>query len=151
MQIREMKLADVFTIAQMESEIFSDPWSVSSCRSAIENKSIYPVVAVDEASGRIVGYAFLMGAADEAEVLRIAVDAGHRRCGIGDLLMKEILQYGADDGYYFFYLEVRAGNLPAIALYRKWGFLLTGRRPDYYKNPREDALILEMGLQEQDR
>ncbi len=149
MDVREMMLADVFTIAEMEREIFSDPWSVASCRSAIENKNIFSVVAFDEESGRITGYAFLMVAADEAEILRIAVAEDYRRLGVGNLIMNEILQFGADDGYIFFFLEVRASNLPAIALYRKWGFSPTGRRVEYYKDPVEDALIMELELSDE--
>ncbi|MCR5684756.1 MAG: ribosomal protein S18-alanine N-acetyltransferase [Lachnospiraceae bacterium] len=148
MEIREMKLADVFTVAELESGIFSDAWSVSACRGAIDNKNIFPFVACDEPGGKIIGYAFLMGAADEAEILRIAVAKEYRRMGVADALMEKMIRYGSDDGYCFFYLEVRAGNEPAVSLYQKWGFNPAGQRFDYYKNPPEDALIMEMALEE---
>ena len=148
MKYRTMKLADLFTVGDLERRIFSDPWSVSSCRSAIENPCVYAVVAEDEDG--IAGYGFLMGTQDEAEILRIAVDPDKRRRHIGSELLEEMLDYGDNEGYISFFLEVRQSNAAARGLYEKSGFELIGRRVDYYKDPVEDALIMELVFTEEE-
>ena len=65
-----------------------------------------------------------------------------RRCGIARRLVEQLMEELKQQGNYCLSLEVRASNAPAIALYEKLGFSQVGRRPKYYRNPREDALIL---------
>ena len=142
MNYRTMKLSDLFTIGDMERRIFNDPWSVSSCRGALENPCVHAVVAEDEEG--IAGYAFLMGTQDEAEILRIAVDPDKRRRHIGSALMDELLDYGDNEGYISIFLEVRESNEAARALYEQSGFEIIGKRVEYYRNPVEDAVIMEL-------
>ena len=149
MRYREMKLADLFAVAELERRIFKDPWSVTSCRGAMENPCVYAVTAEDE-DGKIAGYGFLMGTQDEAELLRIAVDPDKRRKHIGSELLDDMLDYADYEGYTAIFLEVRDSNSPAIALYRKNGFELIGKRADYYKDPVEDALIMELVIEDPD-
>ena len=144
MRYREMKLADLFAVAELERRIFQDPWSVSSCRGALENPCVYAVTAEDEEDGRIAGYGFLMGTQDEAELLRIAVDPDKRRRHIGSDLLEDMLDFADYEGYSAIFLEVRDSNRAARELYRKNGFELIGKRADYYKDPVEDALIMEL-------
>ena len=148
MNYRNMKLGDLFRIAEMERNIFNDPWSVTSCRGALENPCVYAVVAEDDDG--IAGYGFLMGTQDEAEILRIAVDPEKRRQHIGSELLDDMLDYGADEGYVNIFLEVRVGNEAAIGLYESAGFEKIGMRADYYNNPREDALIMELVFEEEE-
>ena len=149
MRYREMKLADLFAVAELERRIFKDPWSVSSCRGAMENPCVYAVTAEDE-DGKIAGYGFLMGTQDEAELLRIAVDPDRRRQHIGSELLEDMLDYADYEGYTAIFLEVRDSNSAAIALYHKNGFELIGKRADYYKDPVEDALIMELVIEDPD-
>jgi ribosomal-protein-alanine N-acetyltransferase len=76
------------------------------------------------------------------ELQSLAVDPGARRTGIGSALMECLLDWARERGYRALHLEVRAGNLPAIALYRRFGFVQTGRRRAYYQDNGEDALLL---------
>ena len=147
MNYRNMKLADLFRIAEMERNIFSDPWSVSSCRGALENPCVYAVVAEDEDG--IAGYGFLMGTQDEAEILRIAVDPEKRRRHIGNDILEDMLDFGEFEGYINIFLEVRSGNEAAIALYKKAGFEVINKRIGYYSNPKEDAIVMELVFEDE--
>ena len=147
MNYRNMKLADLFRIAEMERNIFSDPWSVSSCRGALENPCVYAVVAEDEDG--IAGYGFLMGTQDEAEILRIAVDPEKRRRHIGNDILEDMLDFGEFEGYINIFLEVRSGNEAAIALYKKAGFEVINKRIGYYGNPKEDAIVMELVFEDE--
>ncbi|MCR5767992.1 MAG: ribosomal protein S18-alanine N-acetyltransferase [Lachnospiraceae bacterium] len=141
MKYRKMKLSDLFRIGELERMIFNDPWSVSSCRGALENNCVYAVVAEDDDG--IAGYGFMMGTQDEAEILRIAVVPEKRRNHIGSGLLEDMLDYGDYENYTNIFLEVRASNEAARALYEKNGFEIIGRRVEYYKDPKEDAIIME--------
>ena len=148
MEIREMKLGDMFGIAGLEQRIFADAWTVSSCRSTFENPNVYSVVAEDEDG--ICGYGFLMFAADEAEILRIAVDEEKRRRHIGSSILEDMLEYAAEEGFLNIYLEVRQGNMAAIGMYQDAGFEPVGRRTQYYSDPDEDALIMELVFEDEE-
>ena len=91
--------------------------------------------------GTLLGYGGISLVADEAEIITVAVSPACRRQGIARALMEHMLRLAAD-ARATVYLEVRASNDPAIALYSKLGFAEVGRRKNYYRNPREDALIL---------
>ena len=84
--------------------------------------------------------------AGTAEILNLVVAPPLRRRGLGTLLMEEALRRMVHAGAGRVWLEVRASNLPALALYRRMGFRETGRRLQYYQNPAEDALLLESQL-----
>ena len=148
MKYRKMKLSDLFKIGELERTIFKDPWSVSSCRGALENNCVYAVVAEDDDG--IAGYGFMMGTQDEAEILRVAVVPEKRRQHIGSELLEDMLDYGDYENYSNIFLEVRAGNEAALALYKKCGFEPIGRRVDYYKDPVEDAIIMELVFQDEE-
>ena len=79
-------------------------------------------------------------------MLNLAVDPGQRRSGIASTLLREGLKTLGERGAEEVFLEVRASNSPAIELYRASGFRPVGVRSDYYRNPREDALVLRLGF-----
>jgi ribosomal-protein-alanine N-acetyltransferase len=82
---------------------------------------------------------------DELHVLDLAVHPGWRRRGLARFLLGLALRQAAKAGAQVALLEVRAGNAPALALYAGLGFRPVGRRPGYYREPVEDALLLERG------
>ena len=90
----------------------------------------------------LVGFAGLWFTLDEAHLTTIAVRQGYRRRGIGELLLISAIDLAAASGARFVTLEVRASNLEAQALYRKYGFFKTGVRHGYYTDNREDAFIM---------
>lgn len=90
----------------------------------------------------IVGYAVLRIIAPEAEIENICVAPTYRRTGAGDRLMDEMLCLATNQGADRIFLEVRAHNEPAKALYRKKGFVDSYVRKNYYQGPAEDAIIM---------
>ena len=131
-------------IARLEAENFSDAWSEESLGSTFEYD--YNHLLVEEMDGRVVGYIIYADIQGDAELLRIAVDKRYRRMGIGNKLMKDMISELVDAGTDRISLEVRAHNLPAIALYKKYGFEEIFVRENYYHNPDDDALILIKGM-----
>lgn len=144
MIIREMKASDVAAIAELEKLCFSDPWSADSIASELVNPLSYWLVA--EINGQVAGYAGSQSVLDAADVMNIAVSPNYRRQGVAKALVNELTHHLSQKGVIALLLEVRVSNAPAITLYEKMGFEQVGRRPNYYRNPREDALILRKGL-----
>jgi ribosomal protein S18 acetylase RimI-like enzyme len=83
---------------------------------------------------------------EEAEILDVAVPARHRRKGYARFLLKNFLQLAHDRGIGELFLEVRESNAAALALYSEFEFEATGRRPNYYRDPAEAALLLRLKL-----
>jgi len=94
--------------------------------------------------GAIVGYVVALEAADEGEILNLAVAPAGRRNGLGRALVQQILEVLTARGVRQVYLEVRESNEPARALYAAHGFKEVGRRKQYYRRPVEDAIVLRL-------
>lgn len=101
---------------------------------------------VAEDNKQIAGFLVLRQALDEIEILNMAVLPEFRRQRIGSKLFSAALENACKQGVAKAYLEVRASNSPAIAFYKRHGFTSLGRRPRYYADPREDALVLGLQL-----
>ena len=144
MIIREMKREDVPGIAHLEKVCFPDPWSENSIASELENPLSYWLVAED--NGNIAGYVGSQSVLDGADMMNLAVAPEYRQQGIGKKLVDSLVEHLQKQGIIALLLEVRVSNATAIALYEKIGFRQVGRRPRYYHNPREDALILRKEL-----
>lgn len=134
---------DVPQIAELERLAFSDPWSVASFESVMEEPASYVAVA-REASSRIVGYVVAWFVADEGEIANLAVREPTRRRGIGASLLDAALSEGRRRGALNVYLEVRESNEAARRLYASRGFDEIGRRKQYYRHPVEDAVVLRL-------
>jgi len=139
-QYVSMKAEHVPQIAELEKLCFSDPWSERSISSELSNDYSYWLVALDD--DRVAGYVGSQSAFDEADMMNIAVHPDYRRKGIAQKLVAGLCDALSQKGIRALLLEVRASNEPAKALYEKLGFVQVGRRPNYYHNPKEDALIL---------
>lgn len=144
MIIRQMMQEDVPAIAELETLCFSDPWSQNSIASELDNRLSYWLVAED--NDRIIGYVGSQSVLDGADMMNLAVAPDCRRQGVGEALVKALADYLRNNRIVALLLEVRVSNAPAIGLYEKLGFVQVGRRPRYYTNPREDALILRKEL-----
>ena len=140
MRIETMNSFHVDQIAQLEKLCFSDPWSVNSIASELDNKLAFWLVATEE--DRVAGYIGSQTVMDETDMMNVAVHPDYRRKGIAEALVNALVENLQKMGSHCLTLEVRASNVPAIALYEKLGFSEIGRRKNYYRNPREDALIL---------
>ena len=139
-RLEQMTDAHVAQIAQLEKQCFSDPWSEKSVASELNNRLSLWLVALDGAT--VAGYIGSQTGGDEADMMNVAVHPDYRRRGIARELVMGLVAALGEKGVHSLALEVRASNAPAIALYEQLGFTQVGRRPNYYRNPKEDALIL---------
>lgn len=140
MIIRRMVESDIPQLVQLESLCFSDPWSVSAFRYELKNPLSDWLVA--DGQGVVAGYVGSQTVLDGSDMMNIAVSPDFRRQGIAQILIAELIKTLSSRGSRSLSLEVRISNEPALALYNKLGFKEVGRRPGYYRNPREDAFIL---------
>lgn len=140
MNIVTMQQYHVPAIAQLESICFSCPWSENSVASELTNALSLWLVA--EEDGRVAGYIGSQTVCEESDMMNVAVHPDFRRRGIGEALVKALETELRARGSHCLTLEVRASNAPAIALYEKLGFSQAGLRKNYYRDPKEDALIL---------
>ena len=127
-------------VARLEKECFHDPWSENSVAGELGNPLSLWLVALD--GQQVVGYVGSQSVMGEADMMNIAVSSQYRRMGIAQSLVERLVLALRGKNVSSLTLEVRASNEPAKALYSKLGFLQIGRRPNYYRNPKEDALIL---------
>lgn len=130
----------VAQIAELEKQCFSDPWSENSIRSELNNPLSLWFVACDGAS--VVGYVGSQSVLGEADMMNLAVAPNYRRQAVAHNLIATLVDALTETGVHSLTLEVRVSNSPAIGLYTKNGFIAVGKRPNYYHNPKEDALIL---------
>lgn len=139
--IRRMTAEDVTAAAAIERACFSEPWSENAYRDTLANENAVYLIA-GTAAGEIVGICGLLDILGEGDISNVAVAMPFRRRKIAERLLAELLRQGRARGIGAFTLEVRASNEAAIGLYRKFGFVTEGRRKNFYRAPREDALIL---------
>ena len=140
MIIVKMNEGHVSAVSALEKICFSDPWSENSVASELKNKLALWLVA--EENGAVAGYIGSQTCTDESDVMNVAVHPDFRRRGIAEALVNALVAELKAMGSHCLTLEVRASNGPAIALYEKLDFHEIGRRKNYYRNPKEDALIL---------
>lgn len=141
--IRRMRLEDVPAVHEIDMLSFSLPWSERSFRFELtENPVSRDWVA--EVDGQIAAMLVLWFIVDEAHIATIAVHPNFRRQGIGEEILIHALRAAQDEGARRAFLEVRAGNAAAQAMYKKYGFVVTGVRPGYYKDNNEDAILMNL-------
>ena len=126
--------------ARIERETFSEPWSRDAMRLFCTED--YPSLALTTEVGETVGYIGCARVLDELQIINVAVDSRLRGNGLGSLLMQGFEEHCDALGIAFVSLEVRESNEAAIALYKKFGFEITGKRKRFYKAPVEDALVM---------
>ena len=135
-----MNESHVKQVAELEKICFSDPWSENSVASELNNPLSVWLVA--EENGIVCGYVGSQTVLDETDMMNIAVHPDFRRKGIAAALIAELVRLLKERGSRILRLEVRESNAPAIALYESLGFAQLGLRKNYYRNPKENALIL---------
>lgn len=141
MEIKNMELCHVSQVAALEKLCFSDPWSEKSIASELENDLSCWLVAVE--GERVVGYVGSQTVLGETDMMNIAVHPDFRRAGVGQTLIRALIRALKERDSRCLTLEVRESNAPARSLYEKMGFSQVGLRKNYYRNPREDACILQ--------
>ncbi len=136
-----MRRRHLRSVLRIEAQVYPRPWSLSLFLSelALRSSRAYVVARVD---GMVVGYAGLMLAGEDAHVTTIAVDPLWHRQKIGSRLLLALARQAVTRGATALTLEVRMGNEPAQAMYRKFGFDVAGIRKGYYIETNEDALVM---------
>lgn len=137
---RRMEEADTARAAQMEAEASREAWSQKSYRDALANENAYYLVA--QQGGSVIACCGFWQSFEEADICNVVVEESFRRRGIARRMLLALMQEGKARGIEHFTLEVRSGNVPAIRLYEKLGFITEGVRKGFYENPKEDALIM---------
>ena len=144
MEIIKMEQGHVAQVAALEAICFRDPWSEKSVASELNNPLSHWLVAVEDDA--VLGYIGSQTVLDESDMMNVAVSPAHRRKGIAEALVLALADALREKGSVKLTLEVRASNAPAITLYEKLDFKPIGLRKNNYRNPKEDALILQKEL-----
>ncbi|MFH1843056.1 MAG: ribosomal protein S18-alanine N-acetyltransferase [bacterium] len=144
-QVRPGLPADLRRIEEIENQVFADPWSRMALLTELQTDRFrVPFVAVQ--AEQVVGYLMAWRVMDQLHILNLAVDPDFGRHGVGTLLLRTALARAGALGLCEATLEVRESNAGAIVFYRRHGFTTVGRRPRYYADTQEDALIMTVAL-----
>ena len=144
--LRAMTPGDAPALARLEAEVEETPWSEGSFLDSLASGHLGWVFETPE--GEIAAWAVVMTVLDESELLIIGVARRLQRRGLGRALLAAVTDEVRSRGAVVMHLEVRAGNVPALALYARAGFARTGLRRGYYRTAagREDAVLMSRPL-----
>ena len=137
--IRQLVYADLPQVVAIERRAFPTPWSLAMFVLELSKPSGICLAAIE--GRRLLGYVVCSRYDTVWHVMNVAVDPRRWRRGIGTALLEELFAR-ADAPHEQYTLEVRVSNAPAIQLYERFGFRAAGRRRAYYRDNREDALIM---------
>jgi ribosomal-protein-alanine N-acetyltransferase len=141
-KIKPMNKSDVDKVIAIEELAYGNHhWSKESFLSELSN-DLAKYFSVFNEQDELIAYCGCWQILEEAHITNIAVSPKYRRLHIGEALLKTIINYCYANMVKFITLEVRVGNVPAIALYEKYGFKSLGTRKGYYQDNNEDALIM---------
>ena len=140
MDFRRSVPQDATGIAELEGEIFSDPWSYRDVQDLICTEGGMCFTALED--GKVIAYVIGRLIAPEGEIYRVAVAPHKRQRGIGYRLLDYAVKMSKGHGLERLFLEVRSRNIPAIKLYTAYGFKEIGIRKNYYKDPQDDAIVM---------
>lgn len=149
MLVRKATPEDLATIRKLEQQTETAAhWAEREYDAlfAAEAPQRIALVATEEAGSQILGFGIARCAAGEWEIENVVVASEERRRGVGSALVRELVQEAQRSGATLVLLEVRESNASARRLYEKIGFNQVGSRPDYYRNPPEDALLLKISI-----
>ncbi len=139
--IRDMVADDLDEVLRIERSCHSHPWLAEAFRAELQN----PLSHIDLLffGDKLAGFLCSMLVCGELSILDVATDPDFRRKGVASTLLNHVLTRGCQSGMEEAFLEVRSGNIEAIALYRKFGFHEIDRRRGYYADG-EEALVMAM-------
>lgn len=143
-RLRAARASDIDAIVLIEQASFGDPWNRTAFVELLDDPRVCFLLA--ERDGSVRGYVVAWFVLDEGEIGNLAVSESARRQGAGALLLDGAIKVAGESDVASLYLEVRDSNMAARALYASRGFAEIGRRRDYYRRPREDALVLRLSI-----
>jgi len=142
-----MEERDVPSVLEIEKVSFPNPWHESTFKGEIQHRPIsYPLVIVHTTLNKVIGYIIFWVIGEEVQINNIAVHPDFRRLGIGEQVLRQVIEQVKWGGANFVTLEVRPSNIGALILYKKIGFKMLGVRKNYYTNPSEDAFVLGLHI-----
>jgi len=143
-RVRAMHARDIAAVLSIqEASPEAARWTAADYERAVAQENC---ASVAEGQHGVVGFAVVRVISDELEILNMAVQPAARRQGFASLLLANVMELGRVSGAKHAFLEVRQSNSGAVAFYARHGFAVRGRRPRYYNDPVEDALILSRAL-----
>ncbi|WMS43384.1 GNAT family N-acetyltransferase [Acuticoccus sp. MNP-M23] len=153
--IDALRPSDYDTLEEIHAESFLAPWSADEQAALNEGPGVTTFVArrgAATASRKPIGFITVRQAADEAEVLTMAVHPRQRGAGVGNMLLEAALRHLYTERAVDIFLEVDPSNAPALAIYRRAGFEPVGERKAYYASaddqPRHKALTMRLTLKQ---
>lgn len=149
--VRQARLYDVPAIARLEDDSSATPWSAESLKNDVmKNDKAYVAVATlpcEEGDvPEVIGYADIWSVAGESQLNNIAVDKNYRGRHIGEMLLSHMIDKSRSLGCDTMTLEVRISNTAAISLYTKMGFVRDAIRRGYYRDNKEDAVLMSRNI-----
>ena len=145
---RRMREADLPRVMEIERAAFSHPWSEELIRRELSHEFSTVLLATEGPGGAVQGFAVVWLVHDELHVLNVAVAPEARRRGVARAILAQVESQARAQGARVAMLEVRRGNVAAIALYLSLGYAQVGIRPRYYAEDGEDALVMDKPLAE---
>ncbi len=143
----QIKETDAKELAVLDEKCFSSPWSEASFLNEAKNPlAQYVIARIDD---KIVGYAGFWAVTNEGQITNIAVLKEYRRQKIAHKMLKELINIAKTKDLKVLSLEVRESNLAAINLYSQFNFKKVGLRKNYYKNPIENALLMDLEIRKE--
>lgn len=139
LKVSPAKENELESIAALEKECFSEPWSLNLIKDSFNLDTVFFVCKQFDT---VIGYGGINVVLDEGYITNIAVGKEHRRKGVGTAIINALIKFGEEKGLSFITLEVRESNLSARNLYNKFSFTQVGVRKGFYSNPKEDAILL---------
>jgi len=134
--------ADLDAVVALEAASFTNPWTRDSLVWELANSDVTRVYLLRGDAGQVAAFCTCWVIFDELHINTLAVAPEFRRRGYATALLQAVMREAETEGAVKATLEVRASNAAALALYERLGFRISARRPGYYTNPQEDALIL---------
>lgn len=147
MKLQPMTMEYVPQVAALEKVCFSTPWSESSIGGELQNQWAIWLVALE--GDALAGYLGVQYGPDGADIMTIATAPAFRGRGVGRALIAEMAARLKTMGLQWLTLEVRPSNTAALGLYEAMGFQQVGRRPRYYRDPVEDAILMTLFFEEE--
>lgn len=138
-EVYKMSLNDLENIKEILVSDFDDFWNYSTLKEELSNANSYYLVA--KLDNEILGFAGIKYVLNDADIMNIVVKKSKRKSGIGSLLLKNIIELCKKLNVSTLFLEVNEKNLPAISLYKKFGFEEVGFRKNYYKE--NNAIVMK--------
>ena len=132
-------------LCELEAKCFGDPWTRQMFVDSLSSKYTQALGAFCE--DKLVGYVMWLFAGDCFEILNVATDPSMRRRGIARKMIKLLAGYAGECQINNILLEVRQSNTPARTLYESLGFVDVGVRKNYYKNPIENAILMDLKIE----